>query len=358
MTTNRRHKRIVEVVNELEDAILRDTSKELLTSQDNEQLFKVDTVGRLKRKRGLGQERQRIEFDQRSRTEKHLLKRIQSQLTRKPVNKSESCVDSLDIWNLENDATHGTSKKSKVSSDLVLPGQSYNPSHRDHQNILAEAVALEIKRKESVEKYGNSTLEGENSLIIRADSLDGKATATVAAFDNDDDDEHENSDGTDNDMNDDEVSEASNIVTPKKKGLLTQAQRNKKRRRNLSTFQKHNEDKNKSLLESIDQLPKILNDLEAFDRRMQLRKAAEAAKKKSVPVAALSYDEAAEVPLSDELRGSLRLLLPKGAPLKGRLLSLRKTGQASPAPRKEGGQRAHHKPHAARKIIWHPKYKY
>jgi regulator of replication initiation timing len=69
---------------------------------------------------------------------------------------------------------------------------------------------------------------------------------------------------------------------------------------------------------------------------------------------ALHRDEINAVPLSDELKGSLRRLTPRGGHIIDRVEEMRRAGELVGRDRK---RRRNEKPHGARRVVWVPKYK-
>eukprot|EP01036_Dinobryon_divergens_P031466 gene31466-40866_t len=342
-----RQKRIVELVKEYEDASLIELSEKRLVAQKDEELFTVDTAGRQSRKR-----KARLDFSEARSPLRHPPSKAESRLVKKLLvtsRPSPAKKDATSLSDLWGDCEQVTAVDSvRRPSSVALPGQSYNPTPRDHQNILAEAVALEIIKRENAERFDKPVAVSTTDAVVSQQSQD-------PAEDEDDEDGDEEEEEADED-GDDGSAEGRRPGAGRPK-TLTRAQRNKKRRRSEESHRQLSEERHRRLLQSIDQLPKILQEMAASDKRRSARKAALQAKKKASSAASLTYEQSAEVPLSDELCGSLRQLRPKGRPLGERLRLLRSSGRAAPAPRL-GGQRAHMKPHAAKRVVWHAKYKY
>lgn len=144
----------------------------------------------------------------------------------------------------------------------------------------------------------------------------------------------------------------------RKGSKFTRAQRNKMRTRKIKSFAELKQKQELSLLKEIDSSGKILESIEKEEeserkRRelLELQKAEEAVR----DAARLSYAEAAAVPLSDELRGSLRQITAKGLRIGDKVNEMRSNGQLSKRDRKRKHFEA---PHGASKLVWIPKYKY
>ena len=266
-----RQKRIVELVKEYEDATLIELSEQRLVAQKDEELFTVDTAGRQSRKR-----KARLDFSEvrsplrhpPSKTESRLVKKLLA--TSRPTTAKKEATSVTDIWgDSEQVAAVGSMKR--LPSGIALPGQSYNPSPRDHQNILAEAVALEIIKKENAEKLNKpvTALSTTAAVVVSQQSHGG-------AHEPEDDDEDDEEEGEDDDGEEEEEGSAeggrAGAGRPK---TLTRAQRNKKRRRSEESHRQLSEERHRRLLQSIDQLPKVLQEMAAAEKRRSARKVLE-----------------------------------------------------------------------------------
>lgn len=232
-------KRVKGVARELEESVANAVEHTSVTTSGDDNLFTLDRTGSKAAKRKVTQElipKQEKRFV--SETEKKLIQKVANGV-KAPYKKYTAPVGSNNVRDLWAEPAAGDSPALEPKSKRLktaLPGQSYNPSAADHQNTVAEAVALQLKR----------------------DDLASKSSAKVLA--------------------------------------------------------------RKLAAESMD------------------------------------YEEVAAIPLSDELGGSLRTVLPKGVPLNQRAAAMRKAGDIAAVDRRT--RRAHEKPHAARRIAWHAKYKY
>lgn len=232
-------KRVKKTSLEYEESVARASASAEQQASEDEVLFSLDRVGSKNAKRKVTQELvPKANGNFVSETEKKLIKRAATKTKQQPYHKFKTAVGSnevRDLWGdtlTEGDSTEKSHKRLKVA----LPGQSYNPSTSDHQNTVAEAVALQLKRDE--------------------------ALATSSA-------------------------------------------------------------------------------------RVVARKLA---------AEAMDYEEVGAIPLSDELGGGLRTILPKGVALSHRAAAMRKSGDIAVVERRS--RRSHEKPHAPRRTAWHAKYKY
>lgn len=235
-------KRVKKTASEYEESVARLSTLEASTLDADESLFTLDRTGSKSAKRKIAQVlAPQVKGDFVSVTEKKLIERALT--TKKPVyGKFVTKIGSDEVRDLWNDVQVDTSisEESKQTRKLrtAHPGQSYNPSSSDHQNAVATAVALQIKKEEA------------------------------------------------------EISKSN---------------------------------------------------------------AAKVLMRKSAPKS-LDYDDIGTVPLSDELGGGLRTIIPKGVALTQREQSMRKAGDVMEQDRRT--RRAHEKPHAGRRTSWHAKYKY
>ena len=167
--------------------------------------------------------------------------------------------------------------------------------------------------------------------------------------------------------NDDDSLNYNNKISKKKKDRLTKAEKNKKRDKNIKLFEKSKIKSLTDIIKEIDDAPTIMKNLEAEEKLRELNKqismTKKAARKSSTAVvgaytaeSGMNYLEAGSVPLTDELKGSLRQVLPKGTPINDQVEKMRSDGLLMLMNRRK--RRAQEKPHGAEKIKWIAKYKY
>ena len=320
----RRDKRIAETSAEFEEARSRASAAQVVNERaDGGALFVVDRTGSKSARRRIHKEQEAVVANvPASKTEKALLKKKMA-VKVKNVNTSSSSSSAglKDLWGDEvgeGSSTRATTRiKRPTSASLPAakkvagPGFSYNPLPHAHQDVLAEALALEIKKREKEirETRTVQVFKGESS--VQPALSDGS--------DNDDDDD----DNEDDDGDDGKVSRGSKKGSMKK----TKAQRNRERRRKDLEAEKSLELAGKNALKTIDQLPKIVKSIEKEEQKAAaLRELRKVQSQSAVDVTAMSYHEAGEVPLSDELSGSLRRIIPKGSGLNNTVSKLKSTG--------------------------------
>jgi len=319
---SRRDKRIAETSAEFEEARSRASAAQIVNERaDGGALFVVDRTGSKSARRRIHKEQEAVVANvPASKTEKALLKKKMAVKAKNVSPSSSSSAGLKDLWRDEGSTKANPRIKRPKSASVPAakkvagPGFSYNPLPLAHQDVLAEALALEIKKreKEMRESRAVQMFKGESS--VQSALSDGS--------DNDDDDE-------DDDDNEDDEGDGENVSRGAKKGSMkkTKAQRNRERRRKDLEAEKSLELAGKNALKTIDQLPKIVKSIEKEEQKAAaLRELRKVQRQSAVDVTAMSYHEAGEVPLSDELSGSLRRIIPKGSGLNNTVSKLKSTG--------------------------------
>ena len=264
-----------------------------------------------------------------------VLRRIQKKLE---LSKTEKPTDNqlTDIWNDgPSTVSEGPQNKQSKKSNLSRcpEGLSYNPSFEKHQEALAEALALEIRHREKLHRESLTHL----SNVVTS------------------------SNGFDEDSEEEEDAEQPENVTTvrrlsrRKSERLTKAKRNKIRARNMANYGNLKAKEEQALLDSIEKASIIAKDLEEEEQR-RLAEAELKQLAKSAEETGMKYEEAGLVPLSDELRGSLRKLVPKGVAIKSAEYSMLEAGKLMSRTRRE--RRMGEAPYASKKVKWVAKYKY
>lgn len=404
----KRSKRIRQTNEEYESAVQQESQQKVLTGIDSENLFTVDRAGSKSKRRKVQEEivpKEQGTFV--SKTEQHLiqkqLKRLQSGQPRKVYgsnvvdipSSNKKIVSKLeDIWS-EGDESDASSKKArphKHSLKVALPGQSYNPSFEDHQDTLAQAVSIHMKKIEDaktafdlIAEQEAETQKNQQSLTLAGDSSDDeddededdgegatkkkssgpkynvsseKMQAMTAVLM--DEDQSSDSDDSDNESDASDAEDAAN-KKPRQK-FLTKAQRNKRRARRQAEHEAKLAAMEKKKLHDIIVVKHIKKDLAKEDaERLALKKVREAleverkrAEEEEKTKRLRSYEVNA-VPLTNELQGSLRAIKPKGAPTLDTMQSMIASGETRAAFARK--RRAYEKPHGAKRVKWIPKYK-
>eukprot|EP01041_Mallomonas_annulata_P003257 gene3257-6444_t len=343
MSSKKRIRRENEVADEHAKHIRLSVDEALIASKPNNDMFIVDRVGSKTTKRKFVQEAVvKANGLSKSSAENVLVAKVVAGkvlATRKRFqvkdNKNEG-NNIVDIWS-DNDPPIKSNritvnKKLKVA----LPGLSYNPSLDDHQDVIAEAIALQIKKEEKDAKTKGpieyNPIESHNIYEIEQD---------------------ESSSDEDVDTNNDTTT----AFRMKQKVKLTKAQRNKIRNRKEKEFKVLQNNINKNILKSIDTIPKIIKDITTIELQAEskamLRKAQDESRNDT---SAMTYEDAGSVPLSDELLGSLRCLRPKGNIIKDQVSKMRISKDMMDVDRRK--RTKYEKPHGGKRIKWVAKYKY
>jgi hypothetical protein len=368
-------KRARKTAREYEDQMGYLAAERETQAQLNEALFTIDRSGSKAAKKVVEKvlaPQAKGTFE--SATEKKLIARISTTEKKQPYAKLLTATGSnevRDLWD-EPVVTKGKSKAAPtdVSSSakrlkVAVPGQSYNPSSTDHQDALAQAVALQIKKDEAHLMISKSTIEmAERTKRGAMSSITDVEMQEESDDESDDEEDNEGEESGNEDGEDGTSSKKTSRSALKKKERFTRAQRNKIRNRNINSSEQAKAIAEKELLKSIGKLSKIVEDIEAKDSSSQdtiskkKAKAAAAEAAKQAALTALDAHDIGSVPLSDELQagGGLRTVIPKGVSLFDRQANMRSAGDLN-VPDKRG-RRAHEKPHGPRRIAWHAKHKY
>ena len=202
-----------------------------------------------------------------------------------------------------------------VALQVAHSGQSYHPDPTQHQDIIGEALALELRRKEAEEYQATPISAG----------LSEETKALLLGSDEEGESEEEEDDHDDND----------GVTLKKRTEKLTRAQRNKQKRHRSELKQIFERKHAKKLLNSVAELKKFGKDLESKKKTNQEQK--EIVKQLKVQTKRilgkdvfqhLSEKDPVNVPtlpvaLSSELSSSLRTVRPKGSLVEDRFESFR-----------------------------------
>lgn len=157
--SQRIQKRVKKVVKEFEETVVDALNIEAVSTRPDESLFTLDRTGSKAAKRRVTQEilpQHNKEFV--SQTEKKLIQRALVPKP-KPYGKYISKIGSDEARDLWGDSTEEVEDSDVVQQKkkvrVALPGQSYNPAARDHQDAIAEAVALQLKKEEAERTKSN-----------------------------------------------------------------------------------------------------------------------------------------------------------------------------------------------------------
>mmetsp|Transcript_15129 Transcript_15129/g.18435 ORF Transcript_15129/g.18435 Transcript_15129/m.18435 type:complete len:438 (+) Transcript_15129:102-1415(+) len=203
-----------------------------------------------------------------------------------------------------------------VKVELAQPGQSYRPDKEQHQNVIGEALSIELRRKEALE-YARTPIGGgqmsEKTLALLVGSSDEESS---------------------DDEEDETMTSAVNPV--KRKEKFTRAQRNKQKRLKAEQLALDERKRAKKLLNSVQNAKSIAKQIRKEESaRIAKKEQIETlkAEKLSKPLGTNIIEHLSQldpihapalpVALTDELKdGSLRTIKPKGSLLTDRMDSL------------------------------------
>ena len=306
--------------------------------------FEVDRIGSRSKRRKLESSMniQKLSassdiVSSRTKAELAVLKRIQKKLE---LSKREETPENQlsDIWDDEPVAIPQDSKLKKSSLSRTSEGLSYNPSFDKHQEALAEALALEIRHREKLHRESSALQNHQLNVVSNSNEYGDDSDSEV-----------------EDDQDQPESAATVRRLSRRKSERFTKAKRNKIRARNISNHENAKAKEEQELLDSIDKASVIVKELEEDEQRRQ----AEAELKqlaKSAEETGMNYEEAGLIPLSDELRGSLRKLVPKGVAIKSVECSMRDAGKLMSRTRR--ARRMGETPYASKRVKWVAKYKY
>ncbi len=253
-------------------------------------------------------------------------------------------------------SSKGLTSNKKRNVKVAIPGQSYHPTSEDHQNALGEALALEMRRQEEIEANRKDTV------IAVIDPKKHKEIASLLLeegnYDSDSDEDSEDESQGLVALDDADVDGSAAKKTKKVTKALTKAQRNKKRARKQADHEEWQIRQQTELLKSIDKIGKLEKERKVREEKLEQAKKARELKKKQAEEdkkKGLSPHEVSAVPLSDELSGSLRCIIPKGVAMVDRTCQMLQNGDVFDNNRRN--RRKIEKPHGASKVVWIPKYK-
>lgn len=345
-------KRIKQVSQELDDALLDNAIQLTTQNKSDDSLFMIDRKGSKSiRKRVVQEVLPKSQGIYISATEKRLIQKVLTSKPKQPYARFYSTSENnalKDLWDTDviehNDSVdvdYPMNKRRRLK--VAVPGQSYNPSIEDHQNALAEAVALQLKKEESTIEPKSTSLVPFHKSIIPIDASTAHGGADL------DDSDDDSMDSTNN---------SSTAITERKKlqTKYTRAQRNRIKARSIAKASKSIELLDSNILQSIDNLPSILKEINKKEEYLELRKTIIPEPEIESNTLSLGYEDVGTVPLSDEIGGGLREVIPKGTSLVDRAVTMRRTGDLNVQNKR--ARRAYEKPHAAKRVVWVAKYKY
>lgn len=351
MSIRKRQRRQNEIAEEFAETNIVSTNVAILSAKDNNDLFVIDRSGSKSAKKKIVKQEVATLQGRTSLAESRLISKIVSgelvSLSRKQAIRKDENSELTDLWgdHYEVVGHEQVLKPSNKKLKIARPGQSYNPSIDDHQDVLAEALALQILKDEKDAKTKGSIVPLQ-TLVVENEYSDS---------------DEDRDDDNDNQLNNEEMTGEglTNIVKKKFKQTvkLTKAQRNKLRARKANKFHEDLQKKEKNLLKAIDNIPKIVKEITAIESQNEINAMLRASRAQAnEDNSAMTFEEAGAIPLTDELRGSLRCLRPKGSNLYDQVSKMRTAGDLMDIHRRK--RTRYEKPHGSKRIKWVAKYKY
>lgn len=351
----KKRQREAEIVKGYEEFLDNKINEEIIQSKDDNDLFIIDRIGSKNTRKKIKKE-EKIQKDLNiiSKVERKLIEKKLQDINNNNENNSNEKKKKkekiIDLWdNDESISTKSTKSNNKTKHikkalKVPLPGISYNPAHLDHQDALAEALAITLRHEE--EKV-------RKSLNFSSPTTTSAITSTTESEQNDNigsDSESENENNN-------------SLQLPKKHRLpqkKTRAQRNKEKNRKLLRYQKAMQLKEQRLLNSINKIPKHLSAIEKKIEENEIKKKSiELLKKETEERLAkeMTYNDAGAVPLTEELNGSLRCIKPLGLAVSQQSIAMRAVGNINDR-MKARNRKKGEKLHPQKRVKWIPKYKY
>ncbi|KAL4160150.1 hypothetical protein PRNP1_000721 [Phytophthora ramorum] len=343
----RRQQRVQQVGAQVEESIRQDAQDKKLKHVQAEQLFQVDSKGgdaplskrqkleKLQKDPLLASAR-KFDVAKLNKGEVLAVKKLQQQQPQPQQPKKDKKVQKL--WGQDGDVKED--EQNKQLDEYVAPvmakkikrrklvastkhnvptvevadaGQSYHPDFETHQDVMAEAVAKELERRDKRSKLSEPVAEGmsEDTLqYIKQDSSDSEEGSS----------DSEDEDGT-------------STKTRKLPEKVTRAQRNKRTRHKMMELEHQTRRGEKSIIKQINASQHILQDIVKSEKqsakKMELKKLQLEQKLQEEPLVRVAgkytkLDRDTPVSFSEELTGNMRTLKPKGNPLLDRFDSLHK----------------------------------
>ncbi|ETK89668.1 hypothetical protein L915_06350 [Phytophthora nicotianae] len=206
------------------------------------------------------------------------------------------------------------STKYKVATvEVAAAGQSYHPDLDSHQDVMAEAVAKELEKR-------------EKRAQLQEPVSNGMSEETLQYIKQDSDEESSESEDEDD----------TTRKTLKRPEKVTRAQRNKRSRHKQMELQHQMRRGEKAIIKQINASQHILQDIVKSEKeaakKQELKKLQQEQKLQEEPLVRVAgkytkLERETPVSFSEELTGNMRTLKPKGNPLLDRFDSLHKRNQ-------------------------------
>jgi nucleolar protein 53 len=314
-----------------------------VTEKTDEQLFLLDTTAAAVPKELQPKPKEKLKFQVTAQKVQSLLKKHDPATLRAMANppRKRKSTPAFDLWGEEEReepkptpmkliggvappriytkaqrASKPRGAPTSIAVDVAQSGQSYHPDPHHHQNVIGEALALELRRQEATEQRDAPIAAGlseETKAILMGDD-DGSSSEEDEAGD-----------------------DAPILVKQKKK--LTRAQRNRQKRIRAQQVQEIQTKQAKKRMNAIGEAKKLSRELRKSEGERQERKARLQLLKSERRVLGKSVLQQASrthpitaptlpVALTDEIKGNLRTMKPKGSLVTDRMESFRDRNMA------------------------------
>lgn len=197
--------------------------------------------------------------------------------------------------------------------EVAAAGQSYHPDFDSHQDVMAEAVAKELEKREKRAQLQEPVAKGMSEETLQYIK--------------------ENSDDESSDSEDDEDTDRTTLKRPEK---VTRAQRNKRSRHKQMELEHQIRRGEKAIIKQINTSSHIVQDIVKSEKeaakKQEIKKLQQEQKLQEEPLVRVAgkyikLERETPVSFSEELTGNMRTLKPKGNPLLDRFDSLHKRNQ-------------------------------
>lgn len=250
----------------------------------------------------------RDKFEKKSEAGKHTEKIIGKRQIKRPKNINKKASDAQTY------KYHGT-----PAVEVAHPGASYNPTFDDHQELLAKAHQVEVKKMRAKERV-------DNALHVPYESLpelgEREREMQEGLFEN-------GTDGEETEEADDTVVTANAPVRAADK--KTRRKRRIEEREKLEKREKEAKWADKLRENEVFRTKTFLAEIKAKEKKHAARRDMRKKKQRLVTLSNVKFTEQdLEIKLTDELKGSLRELKPEAGLLTDRYKSLQKRGIVEP----------------------------
>eukprot|EP00298_Acanthocystis_sp_HF-20_P008379 c17645_g1_i2.p1 GENE.c17645_g1_i2~~c17645_g1_i2.p1 ORF type:complete len:409 (-),score=160.33 c17645_g1_i2:573-1799(-) len=207
-----------------------------------------------------------------------------------------------------------------LSVQVAPEGLSYNPSFDAHQNVLAQAVAKEVKKDAEKDDYSRKIQKQLNMKVSISPE------------------EQEESESDSGEVAGKEQEETAPVKKKRQPPRLTRAQKNKKRRVQLALRTAIRTKRKQKLQKQFNKIPTLLEDIEKVEETLEKQKQKRIRKLKraqtKVPFRGkLKFEEDTgilDTPLTEDLSGQLRDMKVQGNLFRDRFKSLQRRGIIEP----------------------------